>query len=101
LLPDPHEVFYQKLAALTGRVSIALKEMDPDVLMFLADEQDMVVQEIQNAGAVADDRLLERVQALSGQVSDVITEIQQRQQDISIRIKRFADGRKLVHAYVT
>jgi hypothetical protein len=100
LLPDPHEMLYRKLAEITDRVSLALKETDLDVLMLLAVEQDTVVRDLQQAGVSADSRLLGRIQALSRQVSDVMTEIQQCQQDISIRIKQVADGKKLVHAYV-
>jgi ABC-type Fe3+-hydroxamate transport system substrate-binding protein len=100
LKPDPHETLYMKLAELTDRVSGALKETDPDVLMLLAAEQDTVVKDLQQAGISADSRFLGQVQALSCKVSEVITEIQQRQHDISIRIKQVADGKKLVQAYV-
>ncbi len=50
--------------------------------------------------SVRTNRLLGMLQALGRQVSDVITEIQQRQHEISIRIKEVADGKKMVHAYV-
>jgi hypothetical protein len=93
-------MLYRKLAEITDRVSLALKETDLDVLMLLAAEQDTVVRDLQQAGVSADSRLLDRIQALSRQVSDVMTEIQKCQQDISIRIKQVADGKKLVHAYV-
>ncbi len=93
-------MLYRKLAEFTDRVRFALKETDPDVLMLLAAEQDTLVRDLQQAGVSADSRLLGQVQALSRQVSDVITEIQQRQHDISIRIKQVADGKKLVQAYV-
>jgi hypothetical protein len=100
LLPDPHEMLYRKLSEFTDRVSVALKETDPDALMRMAAEQDTIVRGLRNAGVCADSHLLERIQALSRQVSDVMTEIQQRQHDIKIRIKQVADGNKLVHAYV-
>ena len=93
-------MLYRKLAEITDRVSLALKETDLDVLMILAAEQDTVVRDLQQVGVRADSRLLGRIQALSRQVSDVMTEIQQCQQDISIRIKQVADGKKLIHAYV-
>ncbi len=93
-------MLYRKLAEITDRVSFALKETDPDVLMLMAAEQDTLIKDLQQAGVSTDSHLLGRIQALSRQVSDVITEIQQCQQDISTRIKEVADGRKLVHAYV-
>ncbi len=92
---------YRKLAEITDRVSLALKEADPDELMLLAEEQDTVVKDLQQAGICTDSRLLGRIQALSRQVSDVITEIQQWQHEVSTRIKQISDGRKLIHAYVT
>jgi hypothetical protein len=98
---DPHEILYRKLAEITDRISFALKETDPEVLMLLAAEQDTVVKDLQQAGIVTDSRLLGQVQEVSRQVSDVIKEIKQCQHDISIRIKQVSDGKKLVHAYVT
>lgn len=97
---DPQETLYRKLAEITDRVSFALKETDPDILMLLTAEQDTVVKELQQAGVSTDSCFQIRIQALNRQVSDVITEIQHRQQDISTRIKQVADGKKLVHAYV-
>ena len=93
-------MLYRKLAEFTDRVRFALKETDPDVLMLLAAEQDTFVREIRKAGVSSDSRLLARIQALSRQVSDVMTEIQQCQHDINIRIKQVADGKKLVQAYI-
>jgi len=98
---DPHESLYRKLAEITDRVSLALKEADPDELMLLAEKQDTVVRELRQAGISADIRLLGRVQALSRQISDVIMEIQQCRHEVSTRIKQISDGRKLIHAYVT
>jgi hypothetical protein len=100
LPPDPHEMLYRKLSEFTDRVSVALKETDPDILMCMAAEQDTLVRELRKAGVSADSRFLGRIQALSRQVSDVMTEIQQRQHDINIRIKQVGDGKKLVNAYV-
>jgi len=98
---DPHELLYRKLAEITDRVSLALKEADPDELMLLAEKQDTVVRELRQAGFCTDSSLLVRVLALSRQISDVIMEIQQCRHEVSTRIKQISDGRKLIHAYVT
>jgi hypothetical protein len=97
---DPHEMLYRKLAEIADRVSFALKEADPDVLMLLAEAQDTVEKDLQQAGISTDSLLLGRVQALNRQVLDVISEIRQRQLGVSTQIRQLADGKKLVHAYV-
>ena len=99
--PDHHEMIYQKLAILTDRVCLALKEADPDVLNLLAKEQDLLLEDIEKAGIPRDIRLLGQIQALDRQVSNVISEIKQCQQEISTRIKEIADGKKLARAYST
>ena len=97
---DSHEMLYRKLADIADRVRFALKETDPDELALLAEEHETIVKELQQAGISPDERLLGMLQALGRQVSEVITEIQQCQHEISIRIKEVADGRKMIHAYV-
>ena len=93
-------MLYQRLAEITDRVRFALKETDPDALALLAEEHETIFKELQQAGSSPDERLLGMLQALGRQVSDVIMEIQQRQHEISVRIKEVADGKKMVHAYV-
>jgi hypothetical protein len=103
LQPDPHEMIYQKLAVFTDRVCLALKEADPDpdVLCLLSEEQDALIEDFQKAGIPSDGHLAEQLQALDRRISDVISEIQQFQQEISTRMKEVADGRKLARAYST
>ncbi len=93
-------MLYQRLGAVTDRAKLALKEMDPDVLMSLAEDHQIVMKELQEAGISRDRQLLEQVQALSSQVRDVISEIRQQQLGISAQIRQLADGKKMIHAYV-
>ena len=74
-----HEILYLKLAAVTDQVRLALEEADPDVLTSLAEDHQAVMNALQEAGISRDRQLLEQVQALSGQVREVISEIRQRQ----------------------
>ena len=95
-----HEMLYQRLAAVTGRVKLALKETDPDVLRLLAEDHENIMKELQEAGPCGDRNLLDRVQALCRQAVDVITEIQLCQHEVSTQIKQITDGKKMIHAYV-
>ncbi len=95
-----HEMLFQRLAAVTDRVKLALKEADPDVLRPLAEENENIMKELQEAGPCGDRNLLDRVQALCRQVLDVIMEIQHCQHEVSTQIKQVADGKKMIHAYV-
>jgi hypothetical protein len=101
LQPDHHEVIYQKLTDNADRVRLALKEADPDVLTHFAEEHDGLVRDLQQAGICTESSLKGRIQALNRQISEVISEIQQSQHEISSRIKQVSDGKKLFHAYVT
>jgi hypothetical protein len=96
---NQHELLFLKLSALTDRVSLALNDADPDTLTSLAEDHQNLMKELQNAGTCMDMRLLEQVQALSRQVSEVIPEIRRRQLDVSARIRQLADGKKMIHAY--
>jgi vacuolar-type H+-ATPase subunit I/STV1 len=96
-------MIYQRLTDFTDRVCLALKEADPDpdVLCLLSEEQDALIEDFKKAGIPSDGHLTEQLQALNRRVSDVISEIQQFQQEISTRMKEVADGKKLARAYST
>lgn len=95
-----HEMLYLKLAAITDQVRMALKEADPDVLTSLAEDHQNVMKELQEAGASSDTQIVKQIQMLSRQVFDVLSEIRQRQLDVSTQIRQLADGKKMVHAYI-
>lgn len=97
---DRYEMICVKLAAITDQVRLALKEADPDELTSLAEDHKTVMKELQEAGISKDKQPLELVQALSRQVNDVISEIRQRQMDVSTQIRQLAEGKKMVHAYI-
>ena len=101
--PDPHEMIYQRLAVFTDRVCLAVMDgdPDPDVLCLLSEEQDALIEDFQKAGIPSDGHLAEQLQALDRRVSDVISEVQHCQQEISVRMKEVVDGRKLARAYST
>jgi hypothetical protein len=101
LQPDHHEMLYLKLADNADNVLLALKEADPDVLARLAEEHEVLVQDLHKTGILTDSHFLGRIQALNRQISEVISEIRQSQHEISSQIKQVADGKKLFHAYVT
>ena len=95
-----HEMLYLKLAAVTDQVRMALKEADPDVLASLAEDHQNVMKELQEAGVSSDTQLVKQIQMLGSQVFDVLSEIRQRQLDVSTQIRQLADGKKMVHAYI-
>ena len=95
-----HEMLYLKLAAVTDQVRMALKEADPDVLVSLAEDHRNVMKELQEAGVSSDTQLVKQIQMLGSQVFDVLSEIRQRQLDVSTQIRQLADGKKMVHAYI-
>ena len=99
--PDHHEMIYQRLVEFTERVCLALEEADPGELCLLSQEQDALIEDFQNADIPKDDQLIEQLHTLDRQISNVITKIQHCQQDISIRMKEVADGKKLARAYST
>lgn len=98
---DRYEMICLKLAAITDQVRLALKEADPDVLTSLAEDHKAVMNALQEAGIRRDEQPLELVQALCCQANDVISEIRQRQMDVSTQIRRLAEGKKMVQAYIT
>ncbi len=95
-----HEILYQRLAEVSDQVKLALNEADPDVLKHLTEENENIMKALREAGPCGDRNLLDMVQTLCRQVSDVITGIQRRQHEVSIQIKQITDGIKMIHAYV-
>ncbi|MBI5590623.1 MAG: hypothetical protein HY881_09090 [Deltaproteobacteria bacterium] len=98
--PDQHESLYLKLAAITDQVRQALKEADPDKLASLAADHQTIMNALKTAGVCMDRQLLGQVQALNHQVFDVISEIRQRQADVSNQIQQLAGRKKMILAYV-
>ncbi len=99
LQPDCHAVLYLKLAEVTNRVQLSLREADPDMLMSLAEEQAEILEDILKAGLSQDSQIIDIVSCLRDQVADVITEIGLCKLDVSEEIKKISDGKKLIHAY--
>lgn len=100
-MPDHHEMLYLKLEGIMNRLRKVLAEdPEPDLLNNMAEEHQTLLKEIQRAGISSDLRMLERVKALNIQASEMINEIQYLRQKISVRIKKAADGKKLVKAYI-
>lgn len=97
--PDFHEILYQKLADVTDRVKLSLKDADPDILMLLAAEHSEIMENIHKAGLSKDSQIIDMVMCLRDQVADVITEIRLCKLEVSGEIKKISDGKKLVHAY--
>lgn len=98
---NPHEALYLRLAEITDRVRMALKDADPDELIFLAEEHRAAMKELLDIGTCNDMKLMEQIRLLHHQVQEVITEMRQRQMDVLAQIRQVSNSKKMVHAYTS
>ncbi|GEM_PF-3180157 len=97
--PENHEIIYGQLASVTERIALALKNVEPDELMALAEEHLQIMNALHEAGVCPDIRQLDQIQMLNSRISRLMADIRRCQHDISTRMKEIADGKKIMHAY--
>lgn len=101
-MSEEFEHLFRKLEKMMDRVRLALQEdTDPETFKILAEEHEEILRELQLSGTGNNYGLLKRFEMLKSQIAEMMIEIQGYQKELSTRIRKMANGKKMVRAYKT